>query len=112
VKPCDHHLRQVILLAERMIKLADVGDDDREDTGCGILFGMLRDSGYNTAFEGKWHVAPYLPTSWYGYETYHQEDGHMTANGEAFDPNGLNAAHKHLPLPTFVRVVNLENHPG
>ena len=34
----------------------------------------------------------------------------MTANGEAFDPNGLNAAHKHLPLPIFVRVTNLENH--
>ena len=48
--------------------------------------------------------------SWYGYETYHQKGGHMTANGEAFDPRGLNAAHKLLPLPTFVRVVNLENH--
>jgi rare lipoprotein A len=47
--------------------------------------------------------------SWYGYETYHQKDGHMTANGEAFDPNGLNAAHKYLPLPTFVKVTNLEN---
>jgi rare lipoprotein A len=33
----------------------------------------------------------------------------MTANGEAFDPRGLTAAHKHLPLPTFVRVTNLEN---
>ena len=47
--------------------------------------------------------------SWYGYETYRQKDGHMTANGEAFDPNGLNAAHKYLPLPTFVRVTNLDN---
>jgi len=47
--------------------------------------------------------------SWYGFETYHQKDGHMTANGEKFDPNGLNAAHKYLPLPTFVRVTNLEN---
>jgi len=46
VKPCDHNLRQAILMAERMIKLADDGDDDREDTGCGILYGMLRDSGY------------------------------------------------------------------
>ncbi len=48
--------------------------------------------------------------SWYGYETYHQKGGHMTANGEAFDPKGLNAAHKYLPLPTYVRVTNLENH--
>ena len=47
--------------------------------------------------------------SWYGYETYRQKGGHMTANGEAFDPNGLNAAHKYLPLPTFVRVTNLDN---
>ncbi|MDA3834899.1 MAG: septal ring lytic transglycosylase RlpA family protein [Spirochaetales bacterium] len=47
--------------------------------------------------------------SWYGFETYHQKGGHMTANGEAFDPKGLNAAHKSLPLPTFVRVKNLEN---
>ncbi len=47
--------------------------------------------------------------SWYGYETYHQKGGHMTANGEAFDPKGLNAAHKYLPLPTYVRVTNLEN---
>ena len=47
--------------------------------------------------------------SWYGYETLRQKGGHMTANGEAFDPNGLNAAHKYLPLPTYVRVTNLEN---
>lgn len=47
--------------------------------------------------------------SWYGYETYRQKGGHMTANGEVFDPRGFNAAHKHLPLPTFVRVTNLEN---
>ena len=48
--------------------------------------------------------------SWYGYETLRQKGGHMTANGEAFDPNGLNAAHKYLPLPTYVRVTNLENY--
>lgn len=33
----------------------------------------------------------------------------MTANGEAFDPRQLTAAHKHLPLPTYVRVTNLDN---
>lgn len=42
--------------------------------------------------------------SWYGYES-----GRMTANGEAFNPNGLSAAHKYLPIPTFVKVTNLEN---
>jgi rare lipoprotein A len=47
--------------------------------------------------------------SWYGYETSHRKYGHMTANGEAFDPEGLTAAHKYLPLPTHVKVTNLEN---
>ena len=41
--------------------------------------------------------------------TYRQKGGHMTANGEAFNPKGLSAAHKHLPLPTFVQVTNLSN---
>lgn len=42
--------------------------------------------------------------SWYGYES-----GRMTANGEAFNPNGLSAAHKYLPIPMFAQVTNLEN---
>jgi len=42
--------------------------------------------------------------SWYGYES-----GRMTANGEAFNPDGLSAAHKYLPIPIFARVTNLEN---
>ena len=47
--------------------------------------------------------------SWYGKETLRQQGGHMTANGEVFDPGQLTAAHKHLPLPTYVRVTNLDN---
>ena len=45
--------------------------------------------------------------SWYGYET--STRNRMTANGEVFDPQGLTAAHKFLPLPTHVKVTNLEN---
>ena len=47
--------------------------------------------------------------SWYGYETSRQKDGTMTANGERFLPKGLSAAHKYLPLPTYVKVTNLAN---
>jgi rare lipoprotein A len=47
--------------------------------------------------------------SWYGYETRRKRGGYMTANGEAFNPHGLTAAHKYLPLPTNVRVTNLQN---
>lgn len=47
--------------------------------------------------------------SWYGHETLRQKGGHMTANGEKFSPYGLTGAHKHLPLPTNVKVTNLSN---
>ncbi|MCK5373876.1 MAG: septal ring lytic transglycosylase RlpA family protein [Alphaproteobacteria bacterium] len=43
--------------------------------------------------------------SWYG-PNFH---GKKTANGEIYDQNGLTAAHKTLPLPSIVRVTNLEN---
>jgi hypothetical protein len=33
-------------LTEEMLRLADRGEADREDNGCGILFGVLRDSAY------------------------------------------------------------------
>jgi hypothetical protein len=31
---------------DEMIRVADKGDIDREDTGCGILYGVLRDAAY------------------------------------------------------------------
>lgn len=43
--------------------------------------------------------------SWYG-PNFH---GKPTANGEKFDMNKISAAHKTLPLPSVVRVTNLEN---
>ncbi len=46
MKPCDHNIKRTIELTQEMIRLADQGDIDREDTGCGILYGMLRDSAY------------------------------------------------------------------
>ncbi len=47
--------------------------------------------------------------SWYGEETRRRKGGNMTANGEAFNPMAMTAAHKYLPLPIIVRVTNLEN---
>jgi rare lipoprotein A len=43
--------------------------------------------------------------SWYG-PGFH---GRSTANGEVYDMNDLTAAHRTLPLPSVVRVTNLEN---
>lgn len=43
--------------------------------------------------------------SWYGYDCH----GRLTATGDYFHMNGMTAAHRTLPLPCIVRVINLEN---
>ena len=62
--------------------------------------------------EGNWYYPAeeydYRETgiaSWYG-PGFH---GRSTANGESYDQNALTAAHRTLPMPSVVRVTNLEN---
>jgi rare lipoprotein A len=43
--------------------------------------------------------------SWYG-KKFH---GNRTSSGEPYDMYAMTAAHRTLPLPTFVRVTNLQN---
>ena len=43
--------------------------------------------------------------SWYGTKFH----GQNTANGEVYDLYGMTAAHKTLPLPSYVKVTNLDN---
>jgi rare lipoprotein A len=43
--------------------------------------------------------------SWYGPDFH----GRLTANGEIFDMQGISAAHPTLPIPSYVRVTNLDN---
>jgi rare lipoprotein A len=64
------------------------------------------------AVDGVWYYPKvdysYVATgiaSWYGPDFHHKR----TANGEVFDMNEVTAAHNTLPLPSIVRVTNLEN---
>jgi peptidoglycan lytic transglycosylase len=43
--------------------------------------------------------------SWYGTKFH----GHRTSSGEAYDMYAMTAAHKTLPLPSYVEVHNLDN---
>ena len=66
MKPCDENIMKTIMLADQMLILADQGDAHSEDSGCGILYGILRDSAYkilrlaeqekeNHIKKGWWH---------------------------------------------------------
>ncbi len=52
-----------------------------------------------------WDYAEEGTASWYGDEFH----GRKTANGEIFSKDALTAAHPTLPMPSLVRVTNLDN---
>ncbi|UAA39936.1 septal ring lytic transglycosylase RlpA family protein [Paraneptunicella aestuarii] len=59
---------------------------------------------YHPLETGKGYVAE-GEASWYG-QKFH---GHLTANGETYDMYEMSAAHKTLPIPSYVKVTNTEN---
>jgi rare lipoprotein A len=80
----------------------------RADPGYGPHFKV----GQPYQINGTWYRPQFVTeydavgvASWYG-ASYH---GRFTANGETYDMHALTAAHPTLPLPSVVRVTNLEN---
>ncbi len=62
----------------------------------GITYQLLPDSqGYSATGMA----------SWYGSKFH----GHTTSNGEIYNMFAMSAAHKTLPIPTYLRVTNIEN---
>jgi len=88
-------------------------DSPRSTSGLPDGSGGVRKTGNPYRIAGRWYypmqtAAAYDETgtaSWYGRDFH----GKKTANGERYDMHALSAAHKTLPMPTLVRVTNLEN---
>ena len=99
----DSSLWQLLLVVCLGFTLASCGRDDGNPiykigtpyTIDGVWYHPERDLGYDETGLA----------SWYG----HKEKGRLTANGEIFHPGRITAAHKTLPMPSAVRVTNLEN---
>ncbi len=65
-----------------------------------VVFGRR----YHTLPDHKGYSARGI-ASWYGSKFH----GQRTSSGEAYDMYAMTAAHKTLPLPSYVRVTNLKN---
>ncbi len=87
--------------------------DDGGYTPAPVASGGHRKTGKPYQVAGRWYyplqsAAGYDETgiaSWYGRDFH----GKKTANGETYNMHAMSAAHKTLPLPTMVRVTNLDN---
>ena len=65
-----------------------------------VVFGKR----YYVMDSGKGYIEKGI-ASWYGTKFY----GRRTSSGETYDMYAMTAAHKSLPLPTYVKVTNLSN---
>jgi len=46
MKKCNENLIHALKYVEELIHIADTGDFYRDDDGCGIVYGRIRDSAY------------------------------------------------------------------
>lgn len=45
-KEYNTNIQKVLRLTREMMLLADMGDAERQDRSCGVLYGILRDAAY------------------------------------------------------------------
>jgi hypothetical protein len=70
VRPCNQHIVRTLKLVDDMIFLADQGDADREDTGCGILYGLLRDSAFKIKKLAEQERERHIVKGWWPEESH------------------------------------------
>ena len=46
MRPCNENILKLIDYSRKLLFLADKGDIERQDDGCGVLYGIVRDSAY------------------------------------------------------------------
>ena len=65
MRPCNKNIKRTLVLVADMITLADQGDADREDVGCGILYGILRDSAYKLKQLAEKERSAHMEKGWW-----------------------------------------------
>jgi hypothetical protein len=65
LKQCDEILKKTLELAESMLDVADEGDALREDSSCGVLYGVLRDSAYKIKHLAEAEKEAHIKKGWW-----------------------------------------------
>lgn len=73
LKPCDKNIKETFKLVDLMIDLANRGDEEREDVGCGIIYGILRDSAFKIKKLADQEKAAHIRKGWWVDKSGHQD---------------------------------------
>jgi hypothetical protein len=69
MKKCNEILGRTLRLTETMVELADLGDEAREDVGCGVLYGLLRDSAFKIRKAAEQEREAHISKGWWPQES-------------------------------------------
>lgn len=53
MKPENENIYKAMEYARKLLFLADKGDLQRQDAGCGVLYGVIRDCGYRIRMQAE-----------------------------------------------------------
>ena len=65
MRRCNDNIKKTLNLVDEMIRVADRGDIEREDNGCGILYGVLRDSAYKVKKLAEQEKEKHIEKGWW-----------------------------------------------
>ena len=68
MRPCNIYLKKTLDMVNQMLYLADEGDAAREDKGCGVLYGILRDSAYKIRRLANAEKEAHIRKGWWNQE--------------------------------------------
>jgi len=85
--------------------IADVIPRDEPPSRSGNMLEYEQNGRWYRVLDSSYGYDERGQASWYG----EQFDGRPTSSGEIFDMYALSAAHRTLPIPTYVRVTNIDN---
>ncbi len=64
-RPYNETIEETLVLSETMLALSDKGDEVREDDGCGILYGVVRDSAYEIKQLAETEKEAHIKKGWW-----------------------------------------------
>jgi len=53
MKPCNKNILESLEMSRQLLFLADKGDIESDDSGCGVLYGIIRDTAYRIKAEAE-----------------------------------------------------------
>lgn len=65
MRECNKGIIKSLDLAKEMLILSDEGDSLREDAGCGVLYGIIRDAAYKIRQLAEAEKAAHIKKGWW-----------------------------------------------